>query len=183
MKGRNRLIVCLLAFGVVLFVVIQFSVIPHSNTVKANYITAQQSPQTHDLSTILKYKNKYMGNASNDINLFYHLPLSSVGMTFELFPDKLELAVNYKATVQSIGESKVKSALLYNSTAAFALIDNLQLITYQFPGASYSVKRADIVSLYLDFDHILQEKNWSSSVQHKMYDTSFVDASFLKVMK
>lgn len=183
MKNRNRIIIGLLVVGVTLFIAIQFIIIPHNNSERNKYLAAQQEATTHDLSSILKYKNKYMGNASNVANLFYHLPLSNVGMNFELFSDNLEIEVNYKDTVWNIGEEKVKSSLLYNSTAAFALIDNLKVIDYNFSRVSYQVKRADIESLYSDFSNILEKENWSNYVQSKMNNLQYVDDTFLRVIK
>ncbi|MEQ6378330.1 DUF4825 domain-containing protein [Bacillaceae bacterium S4-13-58] len=148
-----------------------------------HFFITQQEPATHDLNSILEYKNKYMGNASNVSNLFQHLPLSNVGMNFELHPENLEIEVNYKDTVWNIGEEKVKSSLLYNSTAAFALIDNLKIIDYNFSGASYQVKSADVESLYSDFNNILEKENWSNYVQSKMNDLQYVEDTFLGVIK
>jgi hypothetical protein len=182
MKNRNRIIICLLVIGIALFAAVQFIVIPHNDAERNNYLAAQQEPATHDISSILKYKNKYMGNASNDANLFHHLPLSNVEMSFELFSDNLELEVNYKDTVWNIGEEKVKSSLLYNSAAAFALIDNLNVIDYNFSGTSYQVKRADIESLYSNFSNILEKENWSNYVQSKMNDHQYVEDAFQRVI-
>jgi hypothetical protein len=183
MKNRNRIIICLLVIGIALFATMQFIIIPHNNAKRNKYLAAQQEPATHDLSSIIKYKNKYMGNASNDGNLFYHLPLSNIEMNFELFPDNFELEVNYKDTVLNIGEEKVKSSLIYNSTAAFALIDNLKVIDYNFSGASYQVKKVDIESLYSNFSNILEKENWSNYVQSKMNDHQYVEDTFLRVIK
>lgn len=183
MKNRNKLIIGLIAVGVALFIIVQFAVIPHNNAEKAKYIAAQKEPATHDFGAVLKYKNKYMGNASNDANLFYNLPLGDVGMNFELFPKKLELEVNYKDTVFDVGEKKVKKCLLYNSAAAFALIDNLQIITYNFPGSSYQVKRKDIESLFPDFSKVLNGDNWHTNVQIKLKDKGFVQVAFQKAVK
>jgi hypothetical protein len=91
--------------------------------------------------------------------------------------------VNYKDTVANIGEEKVKSALLYNSTAAFALIDNLKGIDYNFSGTSYQVNRAGIESLYPDFKNILEKDTWSSLVQNKLNDNHYVEDAFQRVMK
>jgi len=183
MKNRNRWIVGLLVMGIALFAVVQFFEIPHRQAEQQQYLIAQQEPATHDLNTILKYKSKYMGNASNDANLFYHLPMSNTGMNFQLFSEKLALEVNYKDTIWNIGEKKVKRSLLYNSTAAFALIDNLQEVDYNFPGTSYRVKRTDIEELYSNFADILQTNQWKTSVQAKMDDTQYVDETFQKAFR
>lgn len=183
MKNRNKWIIGLLVIGISLFVVVQFVVIPHQQAKQHQYLAAQQEPATHDLSTVLKYKSKYMGDASNDANLFQNLPLSNTEMNFRLFSDKLELEVNYKDTIWNIGEEKVKRSLLYNSTAAFALINNLQEIDYNLSGAAYRVKRIDIEALYSDFANILNANTWKTSVQTKMNNSQYVDETFSKVFR
>lgn len=40
-----------------------------------------------------------------------------------------------------MGEQRVKSSLIFNLTAAFAPIDNLKIIDYNFSDTSYKVKR------------------------------------------
>jgi hypothetical protein len=183
MKTRNRIIIVLLAFGIALFAAIEFFVIPHQNAENTKYAAAQQEPSTHDLNTILKYRNKYMGNFSNTINLFYHLPLSNAGMNFQLYPDTLTLEVNYKDTVWNIGKEKVNRSLIYNSTAAFALIDNLQSIVYNFPGETYRVNRADVEKLYSNFSTIIQKVNWYKYVQEPLKNLQYTDDTAEKVIK
>lgn len=183
MKNKNRWIVGLLVTGIALFAVVRFFVIPHRQAEQRQYLIAQQEPATHDLDTILKYKNKYMGNASNDANLFYHLPLSDTGMNFRLLAQKLALEVNYKDTIWNIGEEKVKRSLLYNSIAAFALIDNLQEIDYNFSGTSYQVKRNDIEALHPNLADILQTNRWKAYVQVKMSNTQYINETFRKVFQ
>lgn len=183
MKNRDRLIIGLLAVGVIFFAAIQFVIIPHNNANEKAYAAAQQEPATHDLSSILPYKSRYMGDASNDANLFYHLPLCNIGMSFGVDSTNYRLEVDYKETVENIGEEKVQSALLYNSTAAFALISNLNAIEYNFTGASYEVKRTDIEALYSGFGTVLQKSNWKTSVQDKMNDVAYVNETFQKVFR
>lgn len=183
MKNKNRWIIGLFVIGIALFATVQFIIIPHQQAGQQRYLAAQQEPATHDLHAVLKYKSKYMGNAANDANLFYHLPLNNTGINFQLFSEKLALEVNYKDTVWNIGEEKVKRSLLYNSTAAFALIDNLQEIDYHFSGASYRVKRTDIEALYANFSGILQTVQWKTFVQTKMDDSQYVDETFRKVFQ
>lgn len=182
MKNRNKIIICLLIVGTLLFGVIQFAVIPHNNAEKQKYAIAQLEPTTQNLNEISGYKNSYMGDSSNIINLFYHLPLADVKTEFQMFPNDFTVEVNYKDTVADIGEEKVNKALLYNSTAAFALIGNLKYIVYNFTGASYKVSRGDVENLYKDFGNILKESNWKKSVQNKLADKQFVSQSAKKIL-
>ena len=92
----------------------------------------------------------------------------------------IKLEMNYKDTIRNIGEEKVKRSLLYNSTAAFALIENLKEIDYNFSEASYQAKRTDIEALYSNFLYILQTDQWKASVQAKMNNTQYVDEAFKK---
>ncbi len=168
MSRKNKLMIGLMAIGLVMYAIVNFIIIPHNNAKQEKYLSEQLNPITHDINYILKYKNKYMGNASNIANLYHHLPLADINKDFELLPDELMLIVNYKDTVSNIGDEKVKSCLIYNATASFALIDNLDNITYHFTGTTYSVSRTDIENLYDHFEHITDEAAWQSKVRGKL---------------
>ena len=118
MKTRNKLIVLLLANGVILFGIIQGYVIPEQQLRAEQYANDQLHPATHDLKRILPYKSQYMGDASNLSNLFTHLPLSEYSRGFQLYPEELTAQVNYSMT--SIKPEEINQALMYNSAAAFA---------------------------------------------------------------
>jgi len=184
MKARNKIIVCLAIMGIFLFGLVQGVIIPRNERKNAQYMAKQQNPTTHDLNSILKYKNKYMGNSSNIINLFYNLPLNNIPMSFELFPDKLRLEVNYKDTVESINENKAKKALIYNSTVAFALIDNLEGINYNFTGLTYKVSRSDVEKWYgQNLSDLLKSEEWKSKVQDKLKENEYVNGFIKAVLK
>lgn len=175
MKQRNKVIIALIVFGIILSAVVYGIIIPKINENKQKYANAQMNPETHDLESILKYKNKYMGNTSNSINLFYSLPLSNVGMSFENYPETFTLEVNYKETVWGIGEKNVNKTIIYNSTAAFALIDNLNEIHYNFTGKSYKVLRSDVEKWYgVKLSSMLKKDVWKSKVQKKLKDNEYV---------
>lgn len=76
MAARNKVIVALAMVGVLLLVYIQGVLIPNKLERERRYELEQQSPLTHDVSTILPYKSQYMGDASNLTNLYAHLPLN-----------------------------------------------------------------------------------------------------------
>jgi len=175
MKTRNIIIIILTIIGITLFGIIQGIVIPQKAQNEQQYISEQKDPLTHDFKNVIKYKNKYMGNSSNIINLFRSLPLNDIRMSFELFPDTLTVEVNYKETVLGIGENKVNKALIYNSTAAFALIDNLEAINYKFTGASYKVSRSETEKWYGAKLSTLTEKDvWNKEVQSSLDDNEYL---------
>lgn len=178
MKTRNRIIIGLAIIGIALFAIVQFYILPQNNNNKNQYIIEQQNPSTHDLNSILQYKNKYMGNISNLSNLYYKLPLNNVGISYRLFPDKLAAEINYKETEWKINEDdkdKVNKVLIYNSTAAFALIDNLEEIDYNFTGSSYKVTRSDAERWYgVKLSALLDKDTWKNKVQNKLEDENYI---------
>lgn len=183
MRRRNIWIVGFLVAGLLLFSVMHFYVIPQRQDARQRYAAAQLEPATHDLSAVLRYKNRYMGNASNDINLFYNLPMSDAGMRFQLHSDTLTLEVDYQTAVLRIGEERMRRCLVYNSAAAFALIGNLKEIDYVFPDGSFRASRADVSEVFPDFADILQNGRWKTEVQARMSDETYVDKIFRQIFR
>lgn len=199
MKSKNRLIVAFLITGVVLFLVMQFWVTSQKNRDEA-YRLAQLNPSTHDITSIMEYKNPYMGNNSNIVNLFYHLPLATDNRSFHLIPDEFTLEVIYQDTFLEAGKASMKQqsyaaegpadelnkiyvntaqkALIYDSAAAFLLIGNLQQINYRFADGTYQVKRTQMESFYADFNQILDHDAWKQQVQDPLSNTFYVDETF-----
>lgn len=176
MKTRNTIIICLALIGTIMFGVIQFVIVPDNNRKLAKYIVEQQNPTTHDLNSILKFKSKYMGDASNIFNLFAALPLNNFKAEYQLYPDKLKVELNYNVSRESIGEDiTLAKALIYNSIAAFALIDNLEIINYNFGDSKFYVFRADVKRWYgKDPKELLNKNEWKNNVQGKLKNRQYV---------
>jgi hypothetical protein len=184
MKTRNKLIICLAIMGIVLFGLVQGIVIPRNKQKKIEYVAQQQNPTTHDLDSILKYKTKYMGDASNIINLFSTLPLIEGETSFELFPERLTAQLDYKNAIADINENMVEKTLIYNSTAAFALVDNLEEINYNFTDGEYKVLRSDVEKWYdTGLSGLLINKEWESKVQDKLESIEYVNNCASAVLK
>lgn len=176
MKNRNFIIIILLVIGVAAFGTTEFILKPRQEEKKAKYLLAQQSSLTHDFKRLFKYKTQYMGDSSNIINLNYSLPLGNISRTNEINSDKLEYIINYKESVSNIGEEKVKTDLIYNATANFALIDNLEAITFNFTDSSYKITRDDVEDWYkVDVASLADETKWSKEVQEKLREKNYVD--------
>lgn len=176
---RHKAILILALAGVLLFVLIRGVVIPYKIERAQRYEQEQQNPLTHHLSSILPYKNKYMGNASNLINLYGRLPLNGWEREFQLYPEQLKLQIQYRSSVDDPRRSEVEQALLYNSIAAFALIDNLQAIEYRFPTESYLMTRTEIQELFGDdLAGLLTQENWKSRVQDRLPDAAKTSPRF-----
>ncbi|MEW9095911.1 MAG: DUF4825 domain-containing protein [Clostridiaceae bacterium] len=176
MERRNFIIIILLVFGISAFGIAEFIIKPRQEEKRAKYRLEQQSSLTHDFKRLFKYKSKYMGDSSNIVNLNYSLPLSNISRTNEINSDELEYIINYEESVLNIGEEKVKTDLIYNATANFALIDNLKSITFNFTDSSYRIARNDVEDWYkVDLSSLVDETKWSKEVQEKLGEKNYVD--------
>ncbi|MDD3838997.1 MAG: DUF4825 domain-containing protein [Clostridia bacterium] len=175
MKNRNKAILILIVAGVVLYGVVQGIIIPDISNKREQYIIQQQDALTHDLGSVLKYKDKYMGNAPNITNLFNSLPLCDVPMTFQFYPDSLTVEVKYQKAIDEIGMQRVERALIYNSTAAFMLIDNLEAIIFTFYDEEYKVLRGDVEKWYdIKLSSLADDDIWYKKVQCKLNDDEYI---------
>ena len=138
------------------------------------------------IDNIIKYKNKYVGNNSNDGNLLNSLPLSEYGLIFEIDSEKLELTVDYHITDWYINDDLyVERALIYNSVSIFSLIDNVQVIHYNFTGKSYQVDREMVEEIYPNYSKIndsgINKDNFNKYLEQKINDDEFVKEMFEKL--
>ena len=138
------------------------------------------------IDNILKYQNKYVGNNSNTGNLISNLPLSEYGYVFEIDSNNLGLTIDYHITDWYINdEMYVERALVYNSVALFSLIDNLQYVTYNFTGNSYTIKREKVQELYPNYSNInengINKDNFNIYLENKMNDDVFIKNIFNKL--
>ncbi len=138
------------------------------------------------IDNIIKYKNKYVGNNSNDGNLLSNLPLSEYGYVFEIDSLNMGLTVNYHITNWYINDNYyLEKSLLYNSVSIFSLIDNVDKLTFNFSGKSYKVNRKQIEELYPNYYDIISneidKENFNKYLENKMNDNVFVETIFNKI--
>ncbi|NQF15138.1 DUF4825 domain-containing protein [Brevibacillus sp. HB1.3] len=180
---RNKIILALVLIGVVLFMAIQIIIIPKNEAQSEQYQLAQQSPLTHDLESILPYKNKYMGATSNLV-MFNHLPLSDRKRTFQLRPEKFTIEIHYEDKTTDIEAKLFKQAMLYNTVSAFALVDNLQTIEYRFSDTTIVATRVAMQGLFGEnLASLLTKEKWRKSVQDKLRDDQFVEEGMKQLIK
>lgn len=160
------------------------------NLKKHDFSTVPRSPFNRDLSgidNIIKYKSKYIGDNSNTGNLINSLPLADYGYVFEI--DDNKLIVDYHMTDWYLNDDLyVNKALIYNSVSLFALIDNLESITYNFSGSSYYVNRDDLENNYPNYfkvfvDDKINKNNFNKYVENLMNDEEFIKNNFKKMFK
>jgi transcriptional regulator with XRE-family HTH domain len=138
------------------------------------------------IDNIIKYKNKYVGNNSNDGNLIASLPLSEYGYVFEIDSENLGLTIDYHITDWYIDENYyVEKSLLYNSVSIFALIDNVKTIKYNFSGKTYEVTRENVENYYPNYNEIVKDginkEAFNKYLESKITDDEFVDTYFTKI--
>lgn len=138
------------------------------------------------IDNIIKYKNKYVGNNTNDSNLINNLPLSEYGYVFEIDSESFKLTIDYHVTDWYIDENLyLEKSLLYNSVSIFSLIDNVDKLTFNFSGKSYKVNRKQIEEMYPNYDSIvingIDKNNFNKYLENKMNDNDFVESIFSKI--
>ena len=83
------------------------------------------------------------------------------GYIFEIDSENYGLTINYNCTDWYTNENLyIHKALVYNSVSLFKLIDNLEYITFNFSGSSYTITR----------EHCPLNKN----IEQKINDNEFV---------
>lgn len=133
--------------------------------------TVPTSPFNVDKSSfeqLQHYKSQY-GNNSNTSHLLNALPLSEYGYVFEIDSKGCGLIVDYHCTDWYNNENLyIHKALVYNSVSLFKLIDNLEYITFNFSGSSYTITR----------EHCPLNKN----IEQKINDNEFISET-MKLFK
>ncbi len=137
------------------------------------------------IDNIIKYKNKYVGNNSNDGNLISSLPLSEYGYVFEIDSEKLGLIIDYQITDWYINENYyLEKSIVYNSVSIFSLIDNVKYIKYNFSGKTYEVKRENVENNFPNYKDItkdgMNKKAFNKYLEQKISDIEFIDLCFHK---
>lgn len=138
---KRKLMLILVVVGALLFIWIQFFEVP--NKVKLGEERMQQDPLTHDFEKVTSFEKPYMGDASNLGELFNALPLNNYRGPMEMDAEKFLLIVDYNLDTD-ISTETVKQTVIYNTTAAFTLIGNLQEIRLLFDNESYIVTRENV---------------------------------------
>ncbi len=184
MKKRGIIIAILLVLGLIGMVSTEFYIKPFLKGKEEQYALENKKPESHHIEIVEKYKNKYMGNGGNISNLNYNLPLSEIKRTNEINGEDLEFIIHYEASTDEIETRYLKSSLIYNATANFALIENLQLITFNFQDLSYTFSRANLEKWYGTSASSLLENNlWKEKVQKELKMDSYIEEAFTEILE
>ncbi|WP_313892821.1 DUF4825 domain-containing protein [Psychrobacillus sp.] len=155
-----------LAVGAALVLLLGVFYVLRNNQVKSEEDKETQlSTATHRFEKVLAYENDYMGYASNTNNLFNNLPLADKKEGIELNSDESILIVNYK----TVSDEEVEKAVIYNATAAFVLIKNLQEIDMRFSNHSYAVTRENVEHWFGgNFAELIEPSFFKEAVQDQL---------------
>lgn len=176
---KDILIAVLIVLAVILSATIVLRWIPHREEMTQEYLEQQTDALTHDIACIEKFRNPYMGNASNTTQIFGWLPLCDVPKTFELDSDARIVFVKMKQNAQEIGIDKVRRDVVYAAVAAMASIDNLEGVTFVFPDETYTVTRTKAKEILGEsLADLLTVDSWKAQVQEKLTDADFVNGFY-----
>lgn len=156
--------------GIALVLLLGVVYVLSNNQKQAEQVDIEQlSIETHNFNKVLAYENEYMGNNSNTINLFNNLPLSNYRGLVELEPDTFTLVVNYSSS----GDEKT---VIYNTTAAFVLIKNLEVIDMRFSDQSFVITRENVEQWFgADFDSLIDPAVFKEKVQQSLMENTTTD--------
>lgn len=145
--------------------------------------TVPTSPFNQNISAIehlMQYKNKYIGNNSNTGHLIGALPLSEYGYVFKIDSKNCGVIINYHFTDWENNEhSYTEKSLVYNTISMFALIDNLEYITFNFSGSSFSITRNTIEKNYPNYKDIFNDNKIDLNKFHQYVDKKIANQSFV----
>lgn len=175
MISRSKIAAGLIAGSILLLLVVQVGTMPRTSEANEKDVSNIQDPFTEDFESISGYRNKYMGNASNLAGLFYQLPLRDLDMSFKLYPEEFTAEVSYKAAASEVDTHTLDRALIYNTTAAFALIENLEALVLNFEGTSFKLFRSDVEQWYgVELEELAEASAWRDRVQGRLKDEAYV---------
>ena len=168
MDKRRMLIGLIVLLAIPLYIWIAYVEIPAKSKIGEEKL--QQDPLQHDFSEVLQYDNPYMGNASNVGSLFQALPLHEYKGSFEMDSDQLSLVINYNVNAGELG-GKAEDAFLYNSTAAFLLIHNLDELEMRFLDTSFVTTRERVEKWFgSEWERLKEPEEFKKQVQQKLKD-------------
>jgi len=129
----------------------------------------QLTVESHNFKKVLAYENDYMGNNSNITNLFNNLPLSDRRGIVELNSDTYTFIVHYNTS----GDEK---SVIYNATAAFVLIKNLDVIDMRFSDQSYVITRKNVEEWFEDdLNSLIDPAVFKEKVQKPLMENATTD--------
>lgn len=167
-------------FYIVLIVVAFFSctILNQKNIENQIDLSLQNEVETHDFSQLIRFKTSKLSCSAGVSDIYDNLPLLDIKKKYSLNNKNGTIKIDFLDTTYSIDNDRIKTSIVYDSFAIFALVNNIETITYNFKDASYNLKRKDF-SNYYDFSSKINIDAWNKNVRNKVLDISFVDSLIL----
>lgn len=202
MRKRNIAIVVLFMIGMILAAATIFGT-HEIGRQKSKQWNEQFSIMGNKWALIKNYKSQYMGDSSNIVGLFYHLPLGSEKMTYQIDSEAFVFEIDYENELTKVGihnhniskeknynekkdqkkgEQEAYQAMIYNSVIAFSLIDNLQGIRYRFKNHCFFVQREKVI-LSNHFILPIQEEEGANNLKKLIFEQKSVKKLFESIFQ
>ncbi|MBM6386269.1 MAG: DUF4825 domain-containing protein [Paenibacillus sp.] len=183
MTIKNKWIIALVAIGIIGFIIVEGVVNPKLEAEQAEYESDQQHPMTHDFAALQKFHSPYMGDFSNLSHLNQALPLHDQLNGYQLYPETFTAQVNYSLDTSEMDTEDLEQILVYNATANFVLIDNLEQVVYQFEDTSHALSREAAQQWAGTELKVLQDPvQWDSVVRSKLEKPAKVQEAFSQIV-
>lgn len=180
---KNRWIIVLVLVGLVALTMVEGIINPRIEAKQQAYTAEQQNPLTHDFAALQKYRSAYMGDFSNLSHLNQGLPLAEYLNGYQLYPDTFTAEVKYNLRSDELQEEELKRMLVYNATANFVLIDNLEHIVYQLEDTRYSLDREAAKQWAgLELGALQMPDDWDSYVREQLVSPEQVEVAFSQII-
>lgn len=117
-------------------------------------LSKEKTPTGYNAETLLKYKTAYVGDNSKVVNLINNLPYAELRREVSLQTKSTPygVTVNYDLNGAAVDSQQMKTAFHDNAVIMFALIGNVDVITFNFESAvqpaSFQYTRAEVQKGY-----------------------------------
>ena len=131
---------------------------------------------------VFRYKHSYVGDNSAVGNivkqLAHHQELRQIELETKQTPYGIHLT--YQEIDAEAVEQEIKETVLYNATYLFALVDNVDRITFTFPDNAYTVTRAELDGWYnKPLKTVEQVQDLKTLIQNHMKSDKSVNQFFV----
>ena len=202
MRKRNIVIVVLFMMGMILAAAAIFGT-HEIGRQKSKQWNEQFSITGNQWNLIKNYQSQYMGDSSNIVGLFYHLPLGSEKMTYQIDSEAFVFEIDYEQGFAQVGihnhnvskeknysekkdrkkgEQEAYQAMVYNSVLAFSLIDNLQGIRFRFKDHCFFVTRERVMQSGL-FVLPIQDEEGANALKKSILEQKSIKKLFTNLFE
>lgn len=130
---------------------------------------------------IFQYQGSYVGDNNSVGNVLNQLPYKEELTSFELKTKAIPygIVLNYANIEQLEMDLNLKETAIHNATFIFALIKNVDWVTFKFDDIEYNVSREKLLEWYrTDFSEYKSEEELRDFMQENISDNTKVERFF-----